>query len=105
MTFKNPHLLTHLPIWWPKYSTQYGEVGERVALMHKEKVDHGTGWLIIEFTKAKHLAGQRYCINKKEAQTYPVTNNGSALMYEVPMSKLEAWDTNEELLETVDKLF
>lgn len=97
MIIKAPHLLTKLPIWWPKYSTQYSGVGEKVALLHKDKVDHGTVCILVEFTRAKHLKGQRFCIMREEAQRCPITTNGAAPMYEVPMSKLENWDSVEEI--------
>jgi hypothetical protein len=97
MIFNRPDLLTRLEVWWPRYNDQYTATGEKVALLHKEKVDKGTPWLIVEFTKAKHLYGQRFCIKRSEAQKCPVGSNGTAPMYIVPMSKLEGWDKVSEI--------
>jgi len=101
MIFNYPHRLTKLEVWFPKYSTQYSDVGEKVALLHKDKVDHATGWFLVEFTKAKHLEGQRFCISKKKAQSCPVGTNGKAPMYEVPMSMLEDWGTASEVKQVI----
>jgi hypothetical protein len=103
--FNRPNMLTHVEVWFPKYSTQYGEIGERVALPAKYKVDAGTPWIIIPFTKAKHLKGLRYCIKRSDAQKYPIVKNGTGPnaidCYEIPMSKLEHWDTVEEVKEVI----
>lgn len=68
-----------------------------MALLAKYKVDAASPWILIEFTKAKHLLGQRYCIKRSEAQTYPLVQNGTIDCYEVPMSKLEHWDTTQDV--------
>lgn len=87
---------TKLPIWAPKYSAQYGGGSEPVALLSKNKVDHATPLVLIEFTKAKHLQGQRYCIFKSKAQSYPVDSNGKIPVYAVPMSALDTWEKQSE---------
>lgn len=98
--FKSPHLLTELEIWYPKYSTQYNEGGERAVLLAKYKVDHATPWIRIRFSKAKHLIGQRYCVEKAVAQAQPVVMNGSSARqiecYSVNMSLLENWISDSE---------
>ena len=93
MIFNKPSLLTHLEIWAPKYSEAHKVGGERVALLAKYKVDAGSPWLIVEFTKAKHLLGQRYCIKKAAAQSCTIDYDQKIPMYAVPMSKLENWTT------------
>lgn len=105
MIFKNPHLLTHLDVWAPKYSTQYLPEGERVVLLACYKVDNASPWIIIEFTKAKHLIGQRYCVSRKVVRDCVVASNTKIPCYSVQMSKLERWDTVEEVKEIVNKLF
>lgn len=100
MTIKDPHLTTRMEIWTPKYSE-----GEWIVLLHKSKVDHATGTIIVDFTKAKHLAGQRHAIRKSEAQKYPVGSNGKAPMYRVPYSALESWDSAREVAETAKSIF
>lgn len=101
MIFKRPSMLTKLEVWFPKYSTQYTDKQERVVLLAKYKVDSGSPWIIIEFTKAKHLLGQRYCIKRSDAQEFPTVMNGTKKTaipcYEVPMSKLENWASVDEV--------
>lgn len=104
MIFKTPSLLTHLDIWAPKYSEAHKQNGERVALLAKYKVDAGTPWLIIDFTKAKHLAGQRYCIKRSDAQKCDIDYDQKIPMYAVPMSKLENWDTVDEVKNIIRKM-
>lgn len=109
MILTKPHLLTRIPVWSPKYSTQYGQVGERVALLARYKVDQGSPYIIVEFTEAQHLRELRFCIERKVAQTFLVVKNGKKATaidcYEVPMSALEPWETVEEIRELVDSLF
>lgn len=101
MIFNRPELLTHLDIWAPRYSDQY-EGGERVALLAKYKVDQASPWIIIEFTKAKHLLGQRYCIKRSDVQSCKLDSNTKIPCYSVPMSKLEHWETVNEIKNTVE---
>lgn len=105
MIFKTPHILTKIEVWFPKYSTKYTDLKERVALLACYKVDGGSPWIIVEFTKAQHLKGQRYCIKRSDAQACPVVMNGNKKTaipcYEVPMSKLENWDTVDEVKQVI----
>lgn len=87
---------TKLDIWYPKYSAQYTDTQDRVVLLSKYKVDHGTPIILINFTKAKHLMGQRYCISRGKAQKYPVESNGKIECYSVPMSALDTWEKASE---------
>lgn len=96
MIFNKPHLLTKLEIWTPRYSDAYKD-GERVALLAKYKVDQASPWILVEFTKAKHLNGQRYCIKRVDAQRCNLDTNGKIPCYAVPMSKFENWDTVQEV--------
>lgn len=101
MIIKHPEMCTKLEIWAPKY---HADNGWEVWL-HKVKTDHATGTIIIDFTKAKHLAGQRHAILKSEAQKYPVGSNGKAPMYRVPYSALESWSSAREVAETAKSIF
>lgn len=93
-----PHLCTKLEVWQPKYSAQYTDkYEEAVALLHKHKVDFGSPVIIVEFTKSKGLAGQRFAIRKQDAQQHEVGTNGKAPMYEIPMSHFQAWVKPEEI--------
>ena len=102
MIIKDPHLTTRLEIWAPKYHTKNG--GYEVWL-HKRKVDYATPQIIIKFTKAKHLEGLRFAILKQDAQSYPVGTNGEAEMYQVPLDKLEVWETGDEVASTAFSKF
>lgn len=97
MTINKPHLLTHLPIWAPRYSSAYTDTDERVALLAQYKVVQASPVIIVEFTKAKHLAGQRFCIRKEDVLRCPLDSNGKIPCYAVPMSKFEGWETGAEL--------
>ncbi len=105
MIFRSPHLLTKIEVWYPKYSTKYTDLDERAVLLAKYKVDSGSPWLTVEFTRAKHLLGQHYCIKRADAQTYPVVKNGTKTTaiecYEIPMSALENWDSVATIWETI----
>lgn len=97
MIIHKPHLITRLDIWAPRYSDAYTETDERVALLARYKVDAASPVIIVNFTKAKHLQGQRYCIRKDKAQAYPVDSNGKIPCYAVPMSAFEPWQTAAEV--------
>ena len=106
MIINKPHLCTKLPIWAPKYSAKYqDEYGERIALLHKNKVIYGSPIIIIEFTRANHLLGQRFAILKRDAQKHKVGSNGTAPMYEIPMSQLESWESAAEINAIVNGLW
>jgi hypothetical protein len=105
MIINQPHLCTHLPVWAPRYKDKYREYGEYVALVHKRKVDFSSPVIIIEFPKAKHLAGQRFCIRKQDAQRCEVGTNGVAPMYLIPMSAFEPWESAAEIRDIAESLF
>lgn len=106
MIINQPHLCTKLEVWAPRYNDKYeDEYGEPVALLHKDKIDYGSPTIIVEFTKAKHLKGQRFAIRKTYAQSHSAGTNGNAPMYEIPMSHLENWASKQEILNTVDSLW
>lgn len=106
MIINKPWLCTKIPVWNPKWSGQYAdEYGEPVALLHRRKVDFGSPVLLVEFTKSKSLAGQRFCIKKEEAQRHKVGTNGRAEMYEIPLSHFESWQSAQETLELIHNIF
>jgi hypothetical protein len=104
MIIKNPHLLTNLDIWTPRYSDAY-TTGDRVALLAKYKVDHASPTILITFTKAKHLAGQRFAIARQKAQSFPLDTNGRITCYAIPMSALEPWETAAEVHDIAMSIF
>lgn len=85
-----------LEIWFPRYNDQYTDKKEKVALLAKYKVDQSTPVILIKFTKAKHLDGQRFAIKRADAIKCPIDTNGKIPCYAVPMSKLDDWETNAE---------
>lgn len=97
---RNAHLKKKKAVWAPKYSNKYEEkYGEWVCLLNRRDVEQWPDKVIlIEFTKAKHLQGLRFCIEREDAQNHDVGSNGAeaANMYEIPMSHLHRWITNEE---------
>lgn len=106
MIISKPHLCTKLEVWRPKYNNKSltKDYGELVALVHKKKVDFASPVIIVTFPKAKHLEGQRFAITKQNAQKHAVGTNGSAPMYEIPMSHFEPWETVDEVKNTIKKL-
>lgn len=105
MIINKPHTCTKLVIWQPKYSAAYGVAGERVALLAAYKVRHATSTIIIEFTKAKHLEGQRFAIKREDAMRFPIDSNGKIDCYAVPMSALVIWESGAEVLAIVNEIF
>jgi hypothetical protein len=91
------HTCTRLDVWWPRYSDQYGDTGEKVALLACYKVDAGSPVIIVDFTKAKHLKGQRYAIKRSDVVSYPLDSNGKIPCYAVPMSAFDTWETAAEV--------
>lgn len=105
MIIHKPHLITKLDIWAPRYSDAYTTTDERVALLACYKVDQASPIFIVRFTKAKHLAGQRFAIERKKAQTYPIDSNGKIPCYAVPMSAFDNYETAEEVRDIALSLF
>jgi hypothetical protein len=105
MIINKPHLYTKLDIWAPRYSSAYTETNERVALIAQYKVQQSSPLVIINFSKAKHLAGQRFCIKREDIAKYPLDTNGKIPCYAVPMSAFEPWESGAEVLAIANKLF
>jgi len=94
---KNAHLCTVMQIWTPRYSDKYkNELSEPVALLSQSKVHHASPEIIVKFTKAKHLQGQRFTISREKAQKAPVDSNGKISCYAVPLSWFEPYITSVE---------
>lgn len=105
ITIKREADCTKIQIWSPRYSDKHGALAEPVVLIAKYKVHHGTGTLLVEFTKAKHLIGQRFAITRDNAQRYPESTNGKISCYAVPMSALDVWETSREALKAAMEAF
>jgi hypothetical protein len=97
MIINKPHLCTRLDIWAPRYSDAYTATDERVALVAQYKVVQSSPVIIVDFTKAKHLKGQRFCISRENAMRYPLDSNGKIPCYAIPMSAFEGWETGAEV--------
>lgn len=106
MIFNHPERLTKLDIWAVRYKETHTG-GEWEVLINDYHVTHASPWVLIEFTKAKHLKGQRFCIKRTDIQNCPTeihkAKSGKQIRrYVVPFSKLEGWDTVEEVKETIN---
>jgi len=97
--------VTH-KVFTPRYKDK-NEVGQWICLIPVYKVEQGTAWQKIEFTKAKHLMGKRYCIDKKEVMEHctiaQIKNKqgGFTGMYEIPESLWHSWQTQAEDNDTI----
>lgn len=101
MIIAKPHLLTKLEIWYPKY----GDTDGWEVWISKQKAHHASSVMIIEFTKAKHLKGQRFCVTRDAVTHSPSGTNGKIAVYKVPFERLEGYDTAQEVIETVNNIF
>jgi hypothetical protein len=101
----HPEKLTTLDIWFPRYSDQYKKTGEKVALLSCYKVDQASPVILVTFTKAQHLIGQRFAIKRNDAQRHPVDSNGAIACYTVPLSDFTHWDTSAEVRDIALGLF
>lgn len=102
MIISKAYLLTKLDIWFPKYHTPSGEPEVWIS---QYKAVHSSGVILINFTKAKHLVGQRYCVRRDDVVRSPVGTNGRIAVYRVPFAKLEAWETQEEVYAIANNLW
>lgn len=102
MIIQKPSHCTHIPIWQPKYDT---ESGDWEVWILQRKVAYSSPVMIIEFTKAKHLMGQRFCIRRQDVEKCPIGSNGCAPVYKVPFNKLESYDTSQEVVDLANNLF
>lgn len=102
MILNKPHLLTKLEIWHPKYNTEHGDWEVWVL---KRKVAYASPVILIEFTKAQHLIGQRFCMRRQVVEKCEVGTNGKAEVYRIPFNKLEDWSSAQEVREVAESLF
>jgi len=98
MIIQKPHLCTTIEIWSPKY----GDVDEWEAWVSQFKVTHASPIIIIKFTKAKHLIGQRFAVRREIVERCEKTTNGKIPVYRVPLSKMEYWETPKEIHDIID---
>jgi hypothetical protein len=105
MIISKPHFCTKLDIWFPRYSDAYTDTNERVALLAQYKIAQSSPVIIVTFTKAKHLAGQRFCVRKSDVLRCPIDSNGKIPCYAVPMSMFESWETAQELQDLAMSVF
>ena len=87
--------LNLIDIWLPKYK-------DRTVLVATYKVkEHNK----IIFTRAKHLTGKEYYLNRVQAVKYPVVNNGKIACYAIPLDDLEPLEYKEDVAEIAKSLF
>lgn len=97
MTINKPHLLTTIDIWSPRYSDKYSDEGQWMVLVADYKLQQASPVVLISFTKAKHLKGQRFCITREKALSCVLDTNGKIACRAIPFDSLESWETAEEV--------
>lgn len=102
MIINKPHLCTKIEIWQPKY---HSETGDWEVWIGKRKVGYASPVIIIQFTKAKHLMGQRFCIRRQDVEKCKEVSNGRIPCYAVPFDMLEGYDTAQEINDLVNNLW
>lgn len=97
---------TTLDIWSPRYKDKHEKpLAVPVALLAQYKVDGSAPHILVDFTKAKHLKGQRFYISRRDAQSCALDSNTKIPCYAVPMDKFEHWDTGAEVKAIAEGLF
>lgn len=76
-----------IEIWQPRYK-------DNMVLVATYKVKSGYNYL--RFTKAKHLEGKLFRFHSTDINTNNVQRNGNAVVYVIPMEKLELVEDVEE---------
>lgn len=84
-----------MEIWAPKYNTEHADWE---VWLHKRKVDYGAEIIIINFTKAKHLSGQKFAIERNKVQRSQVGSNGKTQVYKLPFGRLATWEEERNTL-------
>lgn len=102
MIIAKPHLCTKVQIWNPKYNT---DSGDWEVWISQRKVTYGSPVIIVEFTKAKHLIGQRFCVRRQDVERSEVGTNGRIPVYKLPFDKLEGYDLASEIRDLAINLF
>lgn len=102
LIISKPHLCTHIPIFYPKYNTD-GEDWE--VWISVKKVTYASPVILVIFTRAKHLAGQRFAVRKDVVMKCEKGTNGKIPVYMVEFSKLEAYETAQEVRDLAEGLY
>lgn len=107
----NTHLLTQQTVFTPRYHDKRDSAGnEWICLIPCYKIDAGTPWQILKFTKAKHLLGRQYCLERAAVQRCEVaiikSKQGTDVrMYEIPEHLWTPYDTVNQIREVVEQLW
>lgn len=99
MILNKIHLLTKLEIWYPKYGDTDGW---EVWISQSPPLQRDNP---IEFTKAKHLKGQRFYVRRDDVVRSPLGSNGQIAVYRVPFAMLESWETQQEAYDLAMAVF
>lgn len=102
MLINKLHLATKIPIWYPKYDTPSGDYEVWIS---KFKMRYASPVVIVQFTKAKHLIGQRFAIRRYDIEKCPTGTNGKIQVYKVPFSMLEPYETAADIALEASQLF
>lgn len=104
MIISHPQLCTILPIWFPKYHVKEDPDSWEVWPL-VSKVNYASPVVIVKFTKAKHLEGQRFCIKRQDIEKCEIGTNGKAPVYKVPFNMLESYQTAQEVYDLATNIF
>lgn len=102
MIINKPYLCTKVEIWNPKYNT---DSDDWEVWLSVRKMNYASSVVIIEFTKAKHLMGQRFCVRRQDVEHCEQGTNGKIPIFKVPFSKLESYETTSEIRNIALSLF
>ena len=104
MLLTDKTIYTTIDLWYPRYNDKYTATGERCFLPAVYKVKGGANIIVIKFSKAKHMAGLRFCMKRSDIMTYPIETNGTIDVYAVPESKWEEVE-NDSIWRTINELW
>ena len=96
---------TVIDLWFPRYSSKYTEAKDYVFLPATYKVRQGERVIIIEFSKAKHMKGLKFCMLRDDIMKYPIQSNGRIPCYSVPQGKWKPVETPEDIKRILTNLW
>lgn len=103
VTKRTPYTL--IDLWYPRYKNKWKPDGEKEYLPAVYRVVGGKEIIVIEFSKAKHLAGLRFAMKREDIMKYPQQSNGRIMCYAVPESKWEPVETANDIIKIVEELW
>jgi hypothetical protein len=110
MIINKPWLTTDIDIWAPRYKDWSHDKKELVVLIPDYKIQNATPVFRMHFTRAKHLRGLRYCMQRTDALRCPIEQVKSKSGIQVPMrviplSMFGAWESGAEARDLALNIF